>query len=256
VYYHGFLVPPENGLFLRTLSTAHNYFGTILIKRFSDLIFVINRSARDFLHHFGVKNTKIVLTQNGVDISRVKPIAGKKIFDACFLSRLTKSKGTSDLAEVWKKVCETRSAMLAIIGEGSEKQHVNELSLELGLKNNIILLGLLSEDRKYEILQASRVFVFPSYQESWGIAVAEAMACGLPAVAYNLPVYEEVFEDKLITIPLGDTDAMAKQVIFLLENSEVARNIGEKGREFVRRYDWRVVGERELSEIQTCVSMS
>jgi glycosyltransferase involved in cell wall biosynthesis len=124
---------------------------------------------------------------------------------------------------------------------------MNELVLEEGLKNNVTLLGFLSEERKCETLQSSIIFVYPSYQESWGAVVAEAMACGLPVVAYDLPVYKEVFEDKLVTVPLGDVDSMAKQVIFLLENPDVAKKIGEKGREFVRRYDWNRVAEQELS---------
>jgi glycosyltransferase involved in cell wall biosynthesis len=254
IYFHGISVPPEHGLLLRTISTGHNYFGILLTIKLSDLVFVINRPSRDLLHHFGVKDTKIALTQNGINICDIKPTSHEKPFDACFLSRLTKSKGTSDLIKVWKKVCETRNARLAIIGDGSEKQHINELSLKLGLENNIILLGLLSGDRKYEMLQASKVFVFPSYQESWGIAIAEAMACGLPAIAYNLPIYKEVFEDKLITVSLGDINAMAKQIICLLENPEDAKKTGEAGREFVKRYDWSILAERELAEIQACVT--
>jgi len=67
--------------------------------------------------------------------------------------------------------------------------------------------------------------------------------------AYNLPIYKEVFDDKLMTVPLGDIDAMAKQVIYLLENPEVARKMGEANREFVKKYDWKTVAEKELFAI-------
>jgi glycosyltransferase involved in cell wall biosynthesis len=53
-------------------------------------------------------------------------------------------------------------------------------------------------------------------------------------------------------MPLGDANAMAKPVVFLLENPEVARKIGEAGIEFGKKYDWKTVAERELKEIQAC----
>jgi glycosyltransferase involved in cell wall biosynthesis len=250
VYFHGISVPSKHGIFLRSLSTVFNYFGTLLTKKFGDLIFVINKPTKNFLLCLGVKDEKIVLTWNGVRMPVINLPLGIKSFDACFLGRFTKSKGVFDLVQIWKKVGETKNrAKLVIIGDGPERQHANELVLKEGLKNNLTLPGFLSGERKYELLQSSRVFVFPSYQESWGIAVAEAMVCGLPVVAYSLPVYKEVFEDKLVTVPLGDVDSMAKQVIFLLENPEVARKIGEEGREFVKKYDWNHVAEQELSAI-------
>ena len=52
-----------------------------------------------------------------------------------------------------------------------------------------------------------------------------------------------------MTVPLGDIDAMAKQVIYLLENPEVARKMGEANREFVKKYDWKTVAEKELFAI-------
>jgi glycosyltransferase involved in cell wall biosynthesis len=256
IYCHGISIPPEHGPILRVFSIIYNYFGTLLMTKFSDLIFVINRPTKDFLLHFGAKDTKIVLTCNGIDIHDTKPSVKEKSLDACFLGRLVKSKGVYDLVKVWKKVCERRnSAKLAIIGDGPEKGRTNELVVKMGLENNVTLLGPVLGDEKYRILGTSKVFVFPSYLESWGIAIAEAMACGLPVVAYNLPVYKEVFEDKLVTVPVGDVDAMAKQVIYLLENPEIARKIGEANREFVKKkYDWKTVAEKELSAISNLIN--
>lgn len=252
VYFHDILITTDNPI--RTmLSTAHNLLGFFLVRLSADLIFVINESAKENCLKFGIKEEKIVIMSNAVDVislirdnSHIKPIE----FDACFLGRLAKSKGVYDLLHFWKIICAKKSdAKLAIIGDGPEKERINKLVKRIGIENNVTLFGFVSEDEKYRILTNSKVYVFPSYLESWGIAVAEAMACGLPVVAYGLPVYEEVFEDKLVTVPLGNVDAMVKRVEFLLENPGAARKIGEAGREFVKRYDWSVVAKRELSEI-------
>lgn len=248
VYLHGILIP-EDQLLKRQFSTMYNILGLLLSVRFAHLIFVINAATREYILRLGIERKRAIYTANGVE-TRENGSKREKIFDACFLGRLVKSKGIFDLLAIWKAVDNIRpNAKLAIIGDGPEEERINELAAKAELENSVTLLGFVSQSEKHKIFESSRVFVFPSHLESWGIAVAEAMACSLPVVAYDLPVYKEVFEDKLVTVPVGDVAAMAKQVEFLLENPEVARKIGEAGREFVKRYDWSVVAERELSEI-------
>lgn len=250
VYHHGISIPPTHGFILRTLSTAYNYLGTLLTARFGDLILVVNKNTKDFLLYFGVKNQKIVLTSNGVEIPNNCSLPKEKSLDACFLGWLDRRKGIYDLIKVWKKVCEKRpNSRVTIIGIGPEKERAKNFIVEMGLKNNITLPGFLSGYEKYTLLKNSKLFVFPSYIESWGIAVAEAMACGLPVVAYDLPIYREVFEDKLVTAPIGDVNAMSSLVLFLLENPDVGKKIGQVGEEFVRRYKWDTVIAKELSAI-------
>jgi len=249
VYLHGISIPADK--ILRSLiSTVYNILGLLLSVRFAHLIFAINTPTKECLHRLGIESKRVVVTTNGVEIKEYVSSRREKIFDACFLGRLVKSKGVFDLLSIWKAVCSKRpNARLVILGDGPEKGRVNRLVVKMGLVNNVTLLGFISGDEKYGTLGSSNVFVFPSYLESWGISVAEAMACGLPVVAYYLPVYKEVFEDNLITVPVGDIDAMAKTVIFFLEDPDVARKMGEASREFVKRYDWSIVAERELSEI-------
>ena len=131
-----------------------------------------------------------------------------------------------------------------------EKDEVKKVVKKLHLEQNIILTGYLSEFNKYEILGNSRIFVYPSYLESWGIVVAEAMACGLPVVAYDLAEYNEVFSNMLATVPLGHVDDMAKQIVLLLENPDVSKKIGQQGQEYVQKYDWSVVADKELSALK------
>ena len=249
VYHHGISISPTNGLIMRTISTAYNYLGTLLATRFGDIIFVINKPTKDFLLCIGAKGQKIVLTRNGVEIPDDSSLTKEKSSDACFLGWLDKRKGVYDLLKVWKNVCEKRNnAKLAIIGSGPEKEQVSKIIVEMKLENNVILTGFLTGDKKYGSIQSSRVFIFPSHIESWGIAIAEAMACGLPVVAFDLPVYKEVFEGKIVTVPLGDTNEMARQVIFLL-NPEIAQTMGEANKNFIKRYDWNLVSQKELSKI-------
>ena len=92
-----------------------------------------------------------------------------------------------------------------------------------------------------------KVFVFPSHEEGWGIAICEAMACGLPVVAYDLPVYREIFKQGMVTVPLIDIKRFSEEVVNLLENDEKRRILGTKAKNQAKIYDWNSVAARELS---------
>jgi glycosyltransferase involved in cell wall biosynthesis len=250
VYAHGMFpeVSPQYGIMKRTLSLVYNYLGILLAMKFADLLFIFNNHTKCYLKSMGV-NERLVLTSNGVEIPILNIFPQDKLFEASFLGRIVPSKGIFDLVKIWKKVCEhKKTSKLLIIGSGLTEL-LKEAARREGISENIILAGYVPEEIKLKLLRNSRLFVFPSYIEGWGIAIAEAMACGLPVVAYNLPVYKEVFDDKLITVPLGDVEEMARKVIYLLENPEIARKMGEANREFVKKYDWKTIAEKELFAI-------
>jgi glycosyltransferase involved in cell wall biosynthesis len=90
------------------------------------------------------------------------------------------------------------------------------------------------------------VLVAPSYEEGWGIAVAEALASGLPAIAYRLSNLDEVFGDAYIGVAVGDRDGLATELVRLLTDDRAAAEFGAQGRAAVARYDLDRVAEEEL----------
>lgn len=252
VYVHHLIALGGRRITIRNIiSLLNEKISLLLIKRFADNIFVVNLMTKEVLIRRGFQNEKIFVTSNGLDLEFIDTIQSReREYDACFCGRLVAQKGIFDLLEIWKGVLESLpNAKLSIIGDGPEYTKLKKVIKEVGLEKNIKLLGFLSEEDKIKVFKSSRIFVFPSYEEGWGITVAEAMACGLPVVAYDLPVYKEVFDDKLIMVTRGDKDAMAEQVIFLLNNPTSADAIGEENKKFVRKYDWKTVAEKEIYEI-------
>ena len=65
------------------------------------------------------------------------------------------------------------------------------------------------------------------------MAIAKAMACGLPVVAYNLPVYKDVFAGMVRECQLLDVDKMAQEEIKLLSGEDTRRKLGEKCQEMI-----------------------
>ena len=253
VYLHHLESPPiarakHNRLLPSFLIWFSQSLSLKLIKKYADVIF-INALDKKNIISYGLLEKKTKIMIQGIDSNVIQKIKrGKDAYSACFLGRLSPSKGIFDLIPIWKKVCEKfPDAQIAIIGSEINKYVLQFKNMveKNNLQNNIILLGILSEEKKYSVLKASKIFVFPSYKEGWGIAVCEAMACGLPVVAYDLPAYT-VFKDNILKIPLGNKEVLAKTVIDLLSNKDQRLKLGRKAKHAIKKFNWDMVLEKDL----------
>ena len=96
-------------------------------------------------------------------------------------------------------------------------------------------------------LAACEVFVSPAVgQESFGIALVEAMAAGLPVVATDIPGFREVVSDGTegLLVPPRDPEALAAGLVRVLTEPGLAARLGEAGRTHARTFDWPIVVER------------
>jgi len=119
-----------------------------------------------------------------------------------------------------------------------------------GLQGNIIRAGYLEGDEKFRTLQQARVFVMPSWFESFGQVNLEAMKCGLPVVAYDLPVYG-VFKKGMVKVPVRDNVHMVDEILRLLDDSRMYEAQRAEALEFSAEFSWEKTGEETLGLIQS-----
>ena len=228
------------------------------IKMFADLVFVDNAILKKELirdRSFSrFPNDKIVVSSLGIDkeyIDKISPSQGLT-YDGFFLGRLHVSKGVFDLIEIWNLVVkENEKAKLAFCGTATEEM-MNRLKAKItdyNLEDNISFLGFLKTREKFKSLKLSRIFVFPSHEEGWGLAVCEAMACGLPVVAYDLPVFREVFPKGMVRVKMSDYQAFATMINKLFSDKEKYHRLSCEAVEMASRYSWNDVAKKELASI-------
>lgn len=227
-------------------------FSIYLMRKYADAVFVLNEEDKRCLEKRKIPIKKIKVVSGGVDLKGISQIKTPEshLYDGCFVGRFHQQKGILDLIEIWESVVRKREhTRLAIIGWGSRKQarRLKEEIKNKRLEGNIDLLGPLDGEEKIEILKSSKVFLFPSHYESWGVAACEAMACGLPVVAYDLSIFKKVFLQGMRAVPLGKTEEFAKNVLDLLENKEIYKNTREEALRMASRYDWKWVANNALS---------
>ena len=148
---------------------------------------------KDYLLRFGYGESQLVYVGNGIDVSAAQGVPDQpKQFDVAWTGRVHPQKGIADLLATLKWLRETLPDFRAII-IGKSKDALEKPVTDLGLAANVAFSGLVSEEEKFRLLKASRVFVMPSHYESWGLVVGEAVAAGIAVVAYKLQCYPPLF---------------------------------------------------------------
>jgi glycosyltransferase involved in cell wall biosynthesis len=150
---------------------------------------------RDYLMAFGYRESSLEYVPNGSDVDAANRVPPQpKQFDVAWTGRVHPQKGVDDLLALLIRLNERLKDFRAVI-IGKSKEVLEPRIRDLGLSAHVTFSGLVSEEEKFRLLKASRVFVMPSRYESWGIVVGEALAADVPVVAYELGCYRPVFGD-------------------------------------------------------------
>jgi glycosyltransferase involved in cell wall biosynthesis len=221
-----FIPPPLSrpGNFVSSfLGFLNQRIGLKLISFLADVVVTETKVNKAELVKLGLKHDKVLVARGAFDseaIATAKP--SSRTYDFCFIGRIFPTKGIFDLIKAFKFV-QTRlgRCTLVMIGSGP-KIWENRLRMELkkhNLTESVYLMGSVPEEEKYSILKASKVFVLPSYEEGLPIVVCEAMACGVPVIAYDLPTYKDGWMTlPFVKVRLGDVEMLAEKMYTLLKD--------------------------------------
>lgn len=236
-------------LMIRIPSLALQKFSHYLMREKAAGLFVLQSGmGKDLAQKFiekGCPEKKIFLVNNGVDLSYMRSLPEyTKEYEACFVGGIRLGKGIFDLVKIWEEVVKVLpGARLAIVGGGPRLEELRVTVERKQLQETVQVQGHV--EKMEMIMKKSRFFLFPSYEEGWGIAICEAMACGLPTIAYDLPAYQGVFDNAILKAPIGDWEELAQMSIRLLQDSELYTKMRDKALKTVADFDWEKIALRE-----------
>lgn len=168
-----------------------------------------------------------------------------------FFGRLNFKKGLDILTRAFADVVrEVPDAHLVVAGPDRGMLEKTQAWVEeFGLGRHTTFTGMVTGDDKLALLADSDLFVLPSYSENFGIAVVEAMACGLPvAISDKVNLWHEVANADAGWVTPADAGAFADAMIEALHDLDGARARGARGRALVgERFQWPQIG-RALEE--------
>jgi len=124
------------------------------------------------------------------------------------------------------------------------------------LEKNTQLLGYVTGGKKFNMIKSSKCFLFlsKSKSESFGVALLEAVCLGLPAIAYDLPSYKNIYKHKeIFTFKVGDTQSVAGKIIEIFREKKFTNN---KGKLLQKKYSWKKIADMEFHSIHHMVYLS
>jgi glycosyltransferase involved in cell wall biosynthesis len=238
---------------LRTLGA---FFENTVLKRANAFI-TISRTVASQISSLGIKSP-ILVSGNGIDIEFFNSVSetyacNDTVYDSIYVGRLDEGKGVLDLLEVWKTVASRLTkAKIAIVGNGKLRNKAEIFVMDNRLANNVKFLGYVDDIDLILTIRRSRLFVTLSTTEGWGLALAEALACGLPVVAYAISTLCETFGEcsTVKFAEVGEKEQVAEIIIDHLTNSHYRKeDIAKVSKDFAARFDWKTVAAKEYETI-------
>jgi glycosyltransferase involved in cell wall biosynthesis len=213
---------------------------------------------RDELVRRGVRGPVTVIP-TGVDLTHFRPgdrIAARHALGLpadspllLYVGRLDREKSVDRVLLAFDRVASTvPRARLVLVGHGKEAERLRRRAATLSAAGGVQFLGVRAHDTLPLCYQAADLFLFASETETQGLVLAEAAACGLPAVAVNASGCDEVVRDgETGLLTKGDDTALAEAAIGLLLDGERRAAMAARARDVAERaFDVRLQIDRTL----------
>jgi L-malate glycosyltransferase len=200
---------------------------------------------QDTLSKFNIKKD-IRVIYNFIDFDRFRKINkehfkkalapdGEKIL--IHTSNFRKVKRVDDVIKIFVEVRKALPSKLLLIGDGPERQHLEELCRKMDICDDVRFLG--KQDAVEELLAISDLFLIPSENESFGLAALEAMACQVPVISSDAGGLPElnIHGRSGFVLPVGDIRSMADHAIRLLQDPALLAQFKQQAFERAREFD-------------------
>lgn len=153
------------------------------------------------------------------------------------ISNFRPVKRVDDVVKVFGSVHEIIPSKLILVGDGPERSRVEAMCREMGTCDDVIFLGKVKNPT--EVLGIADLFLLPSESESFGLAALEAMAAGVPVISTNTGGIPEVNRHGVsgMMSNVGDVEDMAKNCIYLLNDSKRLNKFKKSALERAREFD-------------------
>ena len=219
----------------------------------ADCVTVVSQAMREFCQKdLGVSRV-IHVRSMGIDCKNVflDRVDHAKRSGFIFVGRLVEKKGVRYLLQAFARLVKERpDKKLLIVGDGTEKKTLMQLSLSLDLEKNVTFRGAVETPELADLFNQAAIAVVPSViaadgdQEGLGLVAAEALACGCITLVSDLPVIRDVHADRFLQFRQADVESLYQALVRVLnEPAEARRRSRLLQKKVIRRLDWSQVAD-------------
>lgn len=194
----------------------------------------------------GIPESKIIHTSYGVDLSLFRQIPKTDtVFRIIFGGGLCLRKGTHYLLQAFSELNIANAELLLV---GAINDEIKPFLKKYAGKFKHLTYRPIGE--LYKIYSQSSVFVMPSIEEGLAMVQPQAMACGLPIIATTNTGAEDIVRDGVdgFIIPIRDVEALKAKILYLYENQEICRAMGQSAKQRVASgFTWDDYGKKMIA---------
>lgn len=224
----------------------------------------------EIIKHFKIDENKINVIYHGIDeyyysdnllesekaeIFKRYKINGKYIL---YVSALWEHKNHINLILAYNEVVKklNYNIKLVLIGEGlgvnkNYLYYLYNLPIKLGIKNNVVFTGNIEKKELKYFYKYAELLVFPSFCESFGMPLLEAMAVGIPIIASNSYALPEIAGNAGILIDPYNIKNIADSILDLLQNKELRNDKIKEGKNRIKEFSWENAVKKVLDILLT-----
>ena len=222
--------------------------------KYADKVLSISKAAEKEIMGL-VPNAKVETVYLSVDIEMFKPSNNTNKDIVFTISHLNKEnvsrKAILSVIRAAKKIVDKFPTQKFVIA-GRKLNAFSDIEKEvrrLRLDSNFIFPGKVSNEEKLDYFRRSLVYLQPTHHEGFGLAIAEAMSCGVPVVTSKVAAVPEVVGDAGIYVDPNDPQKIAEAVKELLSNPEKREELGKAARERVKNNFTYEIRKRKILKI-------
>ena len=219
------------------------------------LITVSHSEKRNISKNLDIPPEKIKVIYHGVNVESIKKSEHKLKFIEKYginfpfifhLSAYQPRKNVEGLIKAFAVAKKRYKIKEKLVIGGRQPDHLKELAKRLGIENDIIFVGFIPEQDLHLFYSNAEVFVFPSFHESFGMPVLEAMAYGCPVITSNVFSMPEIAGKAAILVDPHNIEELANAIYKVVSNKALRRKLAKLGVERAKKFTWERCAKEHL----------
>lgn len=224
-----------------------------------------NILTQQYASFYKFDNSKSIVIPNWIDVEMTVKIknqtdkellikelniaSGQKVI--FFNQRLAERKGAHYILPILKNISQSQDVVMIITNDGPYKEKLLTGLKENNLEDKVRMLGKVNVEKVIQIFSISDLYILPSEEEGMSHSLMEAMCSAVPAVSYDVGGTREMYPQgfRNFVINVGDINSFTAKINELLNNSDLAKQLGTKLFEKVKEYDKNIILEEFVNKV-------
>lgn len=231
------------------------------VRKAKKIITISQSSKNDIIKYYKVSESRVEVVYPGVKERfmnkkldgknfRHQAITGKYIL---FVGTLQPRKNIQRLIEAFSKLQKDKLQLVMVGKKGWMYRDILRAPKKFGVEKKVIFLDFISDENLPQLYENAQCFVLPSLYEGFGLPILEAMKYGCPVLTSNISSLPEVGGEAALYFDPYNVNDMAEKIDRVLSDSNLRKDMIEKGKKQVKKFSWEKSAEKVLAVLEDVV---